>query len=93
MILSLRLLDVLQSGAPTLPPVEVHDQTFGKAPVAVDNQHFYNCCFHGSHFWFSGGPCQFDNCEIDDEITVHLTGAAARGQALLSALDKVLKRG
>ena len=93
MILSLRLLDVLQSGAPTLPPVDVHDQTFGAIPVAVDNQHFYNCRFYGSHLWSSGGPCQFENCEIDGEITVNLTGAAARGQGLLFAIAEVVKRG
>lgn len=86
--LALRDLHEGVKGGPEAPAVKIEGQIFGKQDVVVDNHSFRRCTFLKSTLWFAGGPCQFTNCQIDSETTIHLTGAAARGLALWDRLRK-----
>jgi len=90
MHLDIALRDLKEGGrlGPLTPPVKIEDQTFENAHIVVDNHRFRRCRFLKSTLWYAGGPCQFDDCEIDSETNVLLVGAAARGLELLERLRK-----
>jgi hypothetical protein len=68
--------------------IQDKDQTFHVQRVLIDNHQFQNCKFEACTFVYSGGPFGFDECTIDGETTLVLTGAARRARLLWKALEE-----
>ena len=91
MHLDIALRDFVERGAtprPITPAIQAEDQVFENASIPIDNHCFRRCTFLKSTLWFAGGPCEFEDCQIDSETTVQLTGAAGRGHALWDRLRR-----
>jgi hypothetical protein len=67
--------------------IQGKDQTL-HGRVLIDNHQFQNCTFERCTLVYSGGPFGFDECEIDGETTLVLTGAARRARLLWKALEE-----
>lgn len=90
MRLNLALRDLHENGkpGPIEPAVRFENQVYRDSAVLLDNSCFVDCEFYNCRLWYAGGPCDFQNCQLDSETALRLTGSAARGHALWERLRK-----